>query len=294
MVQRDPPNRPFRPSLDDRDRIYGESALTAAPFFRGLLVAALALSVALFVGALSARQLSQRDSAMPVLSASIEALTDPQRLIESHQVALRRAAEGAPGEVIAVPGYPVDVALTAEEVRTLDSPALADLLTERAAAVVFADGMDALDQSGRQGGGTFSAQGVVRRVSDRLTDDAHDSATTATVALLLVMAALGVTVVLVYGEERRLRALGVGVLIGGLAGLVVCLLAGLIARQAGGDDPFVEDVREIVTTVLRVPRRNYLVVSLLGVGITAVRLVLQLLRKREEQAGDLPDEFEEI
>jgi hypothetical protein len=131
-------------------------------------------------------------------------------------------------------------------------------------------------------------------VSDRLTDDAHDSATTATVALLLIVAALGVVIVLVYSEERRLRALGVGVLSGGLAGLAVCLLAELIARQSGGDDPFVEDVREIVTTVLQVPRRNYLVVSLLGLTITAASLVLQFLRSREEEAGDVPSSFEEV
>ena len=292
MVQR-LPERPYRPPLEERERFYDESALTAAPFFRGLLVAALAVSVALFIAALSCRQLSQRDSAMPILTASVEALTDPQRLIESHQVVLRTTAEGGATEGIAVPGFPVDVTLSAEEVRTLQPPQLADILTERAAAVVYEEGMDALDQTGRQDDSLFSAQGGVRRVSDRLPADAHDSATTATVLLLLVTAALAVTVVLVYREERRLRALGMGVLLGGLAGLAASLLAGLMANQIGSDDPFVEDVREIVTTVLDVPRRNYLVVSLLGVGITAVSLVLQFMRRREEGTDDFAEEFEE-
>ncbi len=292
-MARDLFDRPFRPRLEDHDRFH-ESALTAAPFFRGLLVAALALSLLLFIAALSSRQLSQRDSAMPILSASVEALTDPQRLIESHQVALRTTAEAGATEGIAVPGFPLDVRLSAEEVRTLDPAALADVLTERAAAVVYRDGMEALDQTGRQDDSIFSAQGVVRRVSDRLTEDAHDSATTATVLLLLVTAALAVTVVLVYREERRLRALGVGVLLGGLVGLAASLLAGLIASQAGSDDPFVEDVRDIVTTVLEVPRRNYLVASFLGVGIAGVSLVLQFLRKREGEGTDLAEEFEEV
>jgi hypothetical protein len=292
LVQR-LPERPYRPPLAERERFYDESALTAAPFFRGLLVAALAVSVALFIAALSCRQVSQRDSAMPVLTASVEALTDPQRLIESHQVALRTTAEGGATEGIAVPGFPVAVTLTAEEVRTMQPPALADILSERAAAVVYEDGMEALDQTGRQDDSLFSAQGVVRRVSDRLTADAHNSATRWTVVLLLVTAGLAVTVVLVYREERRLRALGFGVLLGGLAGLVLSLLAGLLANQAGSDDPFVEDVREIVTTVLEVPRRNYLVVSLLGVGIMAVSMVLQFLRRRGQETGDYFEEFED-
>jgi hypothetical protein len=227
---------------------------------------------------------------MPVLTASLEALTDPQRLIESHQVALRTTAQGGATEGIAVPGFPVDVRLTAEEVRTLEPPALADLLSERAAAVVYIDGMDALDQTGRQDDSLFSAQGVVRRVSDRLTQDAHDAATTATVVLLLITAGLAVTVVLLYREERRLRGLGVGVLLGGLGGLILCLFAGLVANQVGSDDPFVDDVRDIVTTVLKVPRRNYLVVSLLGIGIAATSLVLQYLRRRDEgAAAHIPD-----
>lgn len=293
MAHRAPSVRPTRPAFDDRDRYYGEAALTAAPFFRGLLVAAFAISVGLLVAALSARQVSQRDSALPVLAASIEALTDPHRLVESQHVALRALAEESPEDLIIVPGYPVDVGLSAEEVRTLDARELADLLTDRAAVVVYAEGMEALDQTGNQGDGLFSAQGVVRRVSDRLTDDTHEFATSATVGLLLVVAGLGVAVVLAYRDERRLRALGIGVLIGGLGGVALSLLAGLVASQAGGADPFEEDVRDIVATVIEVPRRNYVVVSLLGVAITGVSLVLQFLRRRDAGRLVTAERFDE-
>jgi hypothetical protein len=279
MAGFDPATRPVRREFGERDRFYTEPGVVAGSFFRALLVGALALSVALFVGALSARQVSQEDEALPILESSIEALTDTEQLVASQHESLRTLANSG-GETLTVPGFPVEVQLTVEEVNTLDAGELAALLRQRAALVVYDQGMGALDTTGNQDDGLFSAQGIVRRVSDRLTDDAAGTASTATTIFLITTAILAVAVVLLYREDRRLRALGIGVLLGGLGGLALCLLLSLLAGQAGGDDPFVQDVRDIVGEVLSVPRRNFLIVSFLGVLIVAVSIALRVVDQR--------------
>ena len=279
MTRFDPATRPVRREFGERDHLYHEPGVVAGSFFRALLVGALALSVALFVGALSARQVSREDEALPILESSIEALTDTEQLVASQHESLRTLANSG-GETLTVPGFPVEVQLTVEEVNTLDAAELAALLRQRAALVVYDEGMGALDTTGNQDDGLFSAQGIVRRVSDRLTDDAASTASTATSVFLITTALLAVAVVLLYREDRRLRALGIGVLLGGLAGLAVCLLLSLLAGLAGGDDPFAEDVRDIVGEVLSVPRRNFLVVSFLGVFIAAVSIALRVVDQR--------------
>jgi hypothetical protein len=286
MAEFDPASRPGRRDFADRERFYNEPNVVAGSFFRALLVGALALSVALFVAALSARQVSQEEEALPILESSIEALTDADQLVASQHGSLRTLANSG-GETITVPGFPVEVALTVEEVNTLGAGELSDLLRQRAARIVYDEGMGAFDTTGNQDDGLFSAQGVVRRISDRLTEDASATASTATTVLLVVTAALAVAVVLVYREDRRLRALGIGVLVGGLAGLAICLLIAAVASQAGGDDPFVEDVKDILDEVLAVPRRNFLIVSFLGVLITAVSIGLRVVDQRmAAAAGD--------
>ncbi|MEX0784411.1 MAG: hypothetical protein WD557_17360 [Dehalococcoidia bacterium] len=288
MARFDPASRPARPEFAERERLYAEPSVAAGSFFRGLLVAALALSIALFVGALSGRQVSQEDSALPVLEASIDALTDTDQLVQSQHESLKTLANSsADDQTFTVPGFPLDIPLTSEEVTTMDAPALAGLLRARSARVVYEEGMSAFATTGNQDDGIFSAQGVVRRVSDRLTEDASNKATTATVVFLLISAALGVAVVLAYREDRRLRALGIGVLLGGLAGLALCLMLSLITRQAGGDDPFVNDVQDIVTEVLSVPRRNFLIVSFLGVLIVAVSIGLRFVDRRTGEDREL-------
>jgi hypothetical protein len=274
------------------ERPYSESA-HSGPFLRALLVAALALAVALLVASLSAMQVSERDNALPVLGASVEALTEPELLVSRHLDTLHEQARENPDQAVIVPGFPIEVSLSAEETTTLDGPALADLLVDRASVLLYADGMDAFDRTGNQHVDRFSWQGVVRALDGRLTKDAHASATTAFTVMLFVTAGLAVPVVLSYREDRRLRALGIAVLAGSLSGLLAVIFAIFMVSQIGSDDPFVKDVREIVKDVFAVWRRNYTIVVILGVVMTATSLVLRFVSGRQPELameGDDEDE----
>ena len=270
------PQRPGARFQPDAPR-YAEQPVSAGPFMRALLVGALALSVGLLIAAVSARQVSQRGNALPLMEASIQALADPEPLVAGQLDSLRARARDNPEEGVQVTGFPLDVRLSPDEARTLDAPAIADLLVRRGAVIIYADGMGALDQTGSQDDGVFSAQGIVRRIGDRLTTGAHESANTLSLVFLVTTGALAVVVALVYREDRRLRAVGAGVLLGGFAGLMVSLGLDFIAERAGSNDPYVSDVRAIVRDVIAVPRRNFLIVSFLGFGLTVASIALRFL-----------------
>jgi hypothetical protein len=226
-------------------------------------VGLLALFVALLVAAASARQLSQRDNALPVLEASVRSLTDPEQLVAAHLETIRSKANAQPEGGITVPGFPLDVALSAEEARDASAAQIAGLLVERGALLVYGQGVGSLDRTGRQDAGLFSGQGVVKRIDGRLTRDANTTANRLTVATLAITVALSVAVVMAYREDRRLRALGIGVLAGGAAGALGCAFLGFLAGRVGGSDPFASEVRDVIHTVLDVPERNYAIVGIL-------------------------------
>lgn len=251
--------------------------MSAGPFMRALLVGGLALSVGLLILAVSMRQVSQRGNAIPLLEASVESLTDPDRLAAAQLDSIRARGNSNPEDGVEVRGFPLDVRLTPEEAKTLDAPAIADLLVRRGGAMLYADGMEAFDQTDNQEANLFSAQGIVRRIGDRLTADAHDNANTLSLVFLATTGALAVAVALAYREDRRLRAVGVGVLLGGFVGLLVSLGVDFLADRAGSNDPFVSDVRAIARDAIAVPRRNFLIVSFLGFALTVASIGLRLL-----------------
>ncbi len=272
------PGERFQPGAR-RDR---ESANSSGPFLRALLVGALALSVALLIVAVSARQVSQPGNAMPLLQAMVLALTDPEPLVASQLESIRSRANSNGDDGIEVTGFPLPVRLSAQEARSLEAPSMADLLVTRAAALLYVEGMGAFDQTGSQDGGVFSAQGIVRRTGDRLTADANNSASRWSAILLVPTGILGVAVILAYREDRRLRAVGIGVLLGGFTGLLLCVALGLIADGADDGDPFGNDIRAIADDALGVAQRNFLVVSFLGVFLIGASIALRYMPRPAE------------
>ena len=185
------------------------------------------------------------------------------------------------------------MSLSPDEVRTGNTSTLSNLLVERGAAVVYDEGMGSFDQTGHQDTGLFSAQGIVKRISQRLTAGAHETANRATVVMLGITAVLAVAVVLTYRERRRLRALGIGVLLGGTAGALACVFLGFLADRAGGHDPFTSDVRSIVENVLDVAKRNFAIVGILGVVITGASMLITTARLEEADGYANEDEDED-
>ncbi len=278
-------NRPRKDPSSARERYY-ELSPSTGDGGTTLLAVFFAISVLLLVAALSARQATQPAPARRVLVAGIASLTDIDLLLAENGSDLKRQAEADGGDTFRLPGYPIDIALSRNEVTRLSQRELRELILARSAAVVYAEGLKAFDQTGRQSLSLFSAQGALDFAVGRISKDTNNTASVAT-AVLTVLTAILALAVLVRGEGyRRLRTVGLAVVAGAVPGFLIVLLLRVVANNVGGDDPFVRELREIVRTLLAVALRNYLVVTILGAVILALGPAFGLLQQRFAPATD--------
>ncbi|MEP6871579.1 MAG: hypothetical protein ABI939_06960 [Anaerolineaceae bacterium] len=261
------------------DRIYG-LATSGRDGRRALAGVALAVSIFFLVGALSFRQVTEPRYANGLLESGIAVTTDIGPVIAENHEAMRQFVEVSSGTTFTIPGYPLDVVLSRDEVTKTTDAQLASLVLERSAALVYAEGLTAFDRTGRQHVSRFSSQGGLELAVGELSEQTHSLANTASILLVLATAVAGCFLLLVGHGWRRLRSLGLAVLGGAVPGLLVSGLARLAANSAGGSDPFVVDLRDITVTALGVPLRNYVVVALLGFVLTALAVAFGMLESR--------------
>jgi hypothetical protein len=264
---------------DTHNRIYGH-ATSSHGARRAFLAAMLAVSVFFLVLSLSARQATQPGTAQRVIESGIASLTDIDRLIAEDADALRRLAQSGDTATFAIPGYPLDIRLTHDEIRTLSNDQLRDLILSRSSAVVYTEGLRSFDRTGSQSISRFSSQGVLKSLVGELSESTNHRATIATVVFAVLVALFAVAVLAAGEGWSRLRTAGIATLLGALPGLALFAFAWFMAGRIGGGDPFVQDIRSIARSVLSVPMRNFLVVTVLGGFIVVLGAVFGMLSGR--------------
>lgn len=279
-----------------RERIY--SGATASRDGRKALVSALlAVGVFLLVLSLSVRQSTDPAPAQRLIESGIAVTTDVDTVIAENLEAVRELARTSNAQVFAIPGYPLEVFLTRDELLNRTPTQIRDLVLSRSSAVVYTQGLGAFDRTGNQSLSRFSWQGLIELGVSQLSASTNERAGTASFAFALLVAAAACAVLAVNTGWNRVRVLGVATLLGALPGVLLVALAWFGAGKIGGGDPFVQDLREIARTVVAVPLRNYVVVAALGailatsgvlLGRTAARLARNALAV-ESTAGDFED-----
>jgi hypothetical protein len=258
----------------------------------GILVFFLLLAVSL-------SQATAPDTARVVLEDGISSLTETDLLVAQYSDALRDQARASNDTSFAIPGYPIEIFLTKQELLTLSNDQLRDLLLERSSAVVYTSGLGAFDRTGNQSLGTFSSEGVLEQLVGLLSDDTHATARLAAIVLALLTAGAAVLVVLRNDGFGRMRALGVAAFAGALPGWALFFAIGRLADRAGGSDQFSRDIRNIVQSVIDIPTRNYLIVAITGAALAAIAVVLSLVTRPFEgeaqpatDGGDEDDDYD--
>lgn len=274
-----------------RERRYG-SAGSGRDGRRALAGIALALSVFFLVGAISAAQVTAPRYASDLLESGIAVTTDVDKVVAENRDALRQLVEASNSPTFAIPDFPLDIVLTREEVTKSSDKQLRDLVLQRSAALVYADGFAAFDRTGNQQVSRFSSQGGLEFAVGQVSEGTHSLANVASVALVFTTAVSACFLLLVGHGWGRLRSLGLAVLGGALPGLVLTGVIRLLVDSAGGNDPFVDDLRSIVRTTLNVPLRNYLVFSLLGLTFALAGVAFGLVEGRAHGSVS-DDEFDD-
>lgn len=281
-----------RPSAEGeytRERLFGEAYAQAEGGSATLAAAILAIAVFLLIATYSARQVTQPTNAAHLLGVGIAATTDIDLLLDEHYAALRDEARTGESELLQLPGYPLEVNLTAEEVNRLDRAGLRQLILSRSAAIVYVEGLDAFDRTGQQSLGVFTVQGFIDQVVGQLTGSTYQRSGQVAAVLLVVVTVAGGAILAMNRGFMRFRAFGTATVLGAAPGMVLTWGGAVVfARLAGGDDPYARDLRAILEAILDTGLRNYLIVLVLGgiVGLTGVLLGMAASRLPEARASD--------
>ncbi len=293
------PRRYQRYAEDDdvRGEIQRRVAVETGRGSRTVVAAILTVSTFLLIATLSLYQLTGPEQASRLLRDGIAAATEGDMVVQSEGESFRRFAETTDSAVLSVPGYPVKVVVTREEATSSSNEELAELLLARSTALVYREGLSAFDSTGRQDIGLFSPQGMLDALVSVLNPRTHDRAGTAAM-LCTVIAGLSALVVVVQNAGyTRFKMLGIAVFLGAAPGLGLSYLAMLIAQRAGGDDPFVEEVRALVEASINVPLRNYLIVTAVALGIALMGAGLSVAGRflsRRSTGGDFEADFDAL
>lgn len=251
-----------------RERIYGRAA-SSREGRASLAVMALAVSVFLLIGAVSARQITGPGPARNILEAAVAVATEIDQVIAEDHEALRQMAESSDAASFTIPDYPIDVSLTRDEILNSSDAQLRGLILERSSGLIYASGLDAFDRTGNQSFSRFSSLGMLEFAVGQVSAANHDRANALAIAFLLAVAATACFALLAGEGWRRLRAVGLGTLIGALPGVALFGLLWFIAGRVGGQNDFASDLRDIVQATLRAALRNYVVGLVLGAVLAA-------------------------
>jgi hypothetical protein len=216
-------------------------------------------------------------------------LTEIDTLIERNHDDLQERAEASqPGDTLLLSDYPIEIPLTRDEALGIDKAGLRNLLLNRSADAMYADGTGVLrDAQGADSVGRFTAAGAVDRTLDLLRDDVHDSAAVVTYILAAICVLVAVTLAALTRGFGRIGAVGVVLFLASLP----MLLAGLVARlamQSGadGDSEYVRrELLDIGATLAEIPIRNGLAFAALGLVFVVAALVLDRLVPAGDPAG---------
>lgn len=254
-----------------------------------LAALALAGSLAAFLLTVTALQLTSEDTGQRVLRRSVAATTGIDTILPRIEADLDRISQSGDTGAVTVPGFPIPVALTAEEALTARGAELRDLILDRAAAKLYDEGGSAW------AAGDPEADRDIERVSAAGAMDyglgfVRDSTNTvflvmAVLLAIIVIGTAGVLLVILPWDMRLLVAGGVAV----LAGLP--LLAGAVAmrfvfRTANDDgDPFVQALLDLGVDSMWVPIRTSFVVSTLGFLLVLIASALIWWTSRNAPGG---------
>lgn len=239
------------------------------------------LLAVLLVGAVSVWQLTSGPVARQLLAEGIAALTDIDQVLATGRPAMREDAAAGPGVAISVPGYPLPVAVTAQEAQSDSAVSLRDAVLQRSAALVYEDGLRAFDQTGEASLGFFSREGLLDSFVGQLSASNHSRAGIVLIVLAAFLSLVTAMLIVRSGNHRYLRTIGLALFLAGLAGLAISalVLPFLLGRWWSGD-PFSQTIDTLIDDAIGIARRNYLVITGLGLFLAIAGTVVEVVARR--------------
>jgi len=249
-------------------------ALALRPFLQWLVAAVLGAVLIVLFGLIAFLQLTSEETGTRVHRRAIAALTDIDSILPQIEDALDNADEDPATGTVLVPDFPIPVRLTAAEAHTLRGDALRDRILGEASAIVYEEGMSQWAAAGErtQNIQRASAAGAVQTGLGLARQSAHTRLFWGAVVLTAIAALLAAGLLFaVHGWELRLVSLGTVIFAAALPCLAAAIAVRFAFKTAQTDaDPFVEEMLNLGIDAMRVPIRDYIVLSTLGFAVAGL------------------------
>lgn len=247
----------------------------------------LAITLVALLAALALAQLTAEGPAKRLLRRSVASLTEIDTLLDRGYEDLRQEAETAGDDPLRLKDFPVQVTLSAEEVRDLSQAELRALLLDRSANTLYQEGMSAFREKGEGLGeediAFFSTQGAVRYSLGFLRERIHDGLRVAVLALAGASLALAVGLALLGRGFGRLASVGAATCAAALPVLVAALAIrfGLRLASEGDNEYLAGELLDIGEEVAWIPIRDSIFLTVMGLAYLAAGTALALWADRE-------------
>jgi len=249
-----------------------------------LLTGTVAVATLLLIGSFSAFQVSEQSRATLLIERGIASATDLDTYLSETLPGVRERALSDDADLVALPGYPIDIRLSADELATEPDDSVRQLVLRRSAAQVYERGLEAFASEGGQSLGFLTIENTADAMLSLIRGPAHSRSGVATVVLLLIVT---VSAAVVAASDLRpgvLRTIGGAMFGASLTGLALSAGVMFLVGRTGGDDPFNRELADIIQSAFDVGRRNFLVASAFSGLLFGAGAVLAFLERRDRQA----------
>ncbi|MGI8552774.1 MAG: hypothetical protein ACR2PL_18595 [Dehalococcoidia bacterium] len=255
------------------------------PVGQRLTIAALALVIFALLPAYGLFTVTGRPTAERILARAVPAFTEIDRLIAIHGGELQTQAQATPAGNLSLPGFPIRVVLTAQDVRSRTPEAIQVLLEQRAARVLYDAGPSAFTAPGgsrnSETGPLFSATWTFHKAFSLLNARQHAHFRLYVLLLGILAALLVVGFCLQVGRYGRIVGLGTALLAGSLGAGFVTLFFWFVVQfySSGAGSPLTATAWGMIADISWTMVLTDAVAALTGTGLLAVGLSFAALAR---------------
>ena len=255
-------------------------------FFKWAVGLLLVSTLGVLLLTVDATQLTAEGTAHKALRRTVASLTEIDALIagRSEMVTTSTGGDGSAASVLA--GFPIDIPISAQEAQDLSTAQLRDVVLDRSADRLYADGFSAFREGGQGSADVqiLSPPGAVRYTAGLLTKDNHDVMRIVMIAVAGLAGILALTLVLLSRGYGRLTSLGAAVLAASLPLLLLSVAVRFILRLASEQesDYLTAQLYALGRDVAWLPLRNAIAFACLGVVFLTMGVAFSLLSRKQQ------------
>jgi hypothetical protein len=236
-----------------------------------------------------AAQLTAPGAAHKALRRTVASLTEIDALLATKSDMVTTSGQSATSAGDFLAGFPIDIPLSQQEVQNLSTPELRDVILDRSADRLYAEGFSAFHDSTQSSADVqmLSPPGAVRYTAGFLTSSNHDVARIVMFGLAGLAAILTLGVVLLSRGYGRLTSVGAAVLAASIPILVLSVAVRFILRLASDQesDYLTAQLYALGRDVAWLPVRNAIAFTCLGLVFVTLGIAFSLLSKRQTAAS---------